>query len=316
MTPEELRNVLEAAMLAAGRALSLDDFLALFEGSREAPDRGELRAALAELEECLEGRSLELVQVASGYRLQVRKEYSPWLGGLFAERPPRYSRALLETLALIAYRQPITRGEIEDVRGVAVSSNIIKTLMEREWIRVLGHKEVPGRPALYGTTRAFLDHFGLKSLEGLPALAEIRDLDQVEPDLFAGAPATDEGIVPAGEAPGAGEASPGESEDEPFVAAPGPGDGGSEAPAGEEEAEGGPGAQMQPGPHAGPAEEAERSHGSPAEGEEAFDLGQVREGSGAGDVAAESQNGPADAESPGPAVEDDGGQPARDPGPA
>jgi segregation and condensation protein B len=121
--------------------------------------------------------------------LQVREEYSPWLGGLFSERPPRYSRALLETLALVAYRQPITRGEIEDVRGVVVSSNIVKTLMEREWIRVLGHREVPGRPALYGTTREFLDHFGLKSLEGLPPLADIRDLDQAEPDLFAPAPA-------------------------------------------------------------------------------------------------------------------------------
>ena len=188
MTPETLRNVLEAALLAAGRSLTVDDMLALFEGSREAPDRAGLRAALDELKETLDGRSLELVQVASGYRLQVRKEFSPWLAGLFAERPPRYSRALLETLALIAYRQPVTRGEIEDVRGVVVSSNIIKTLLEREWIRVLGHREVPGRPALYGTTRQFLDHFGLKSLDGLPPLAEIRDLEQVEPDLFAVAP--------------------------------------------------------------------------------------------------------------------------------
>ncbi len=184
MTPEALRNVLEAAMLSAGRALSLDDFLALFEGSGEAPDRTALREALAALADSLDGRALELVEVASGWRLQVRREYSAWLGGLFAERPPRYSRALMETLALIAYRQPITRGEIEDVRGVAVSTNIIKTLMEREWIRVLGHREVPGRPALYGTTREFLDHFGLKSLDGLPPLAEVRDLDRVEPDLF------------------------------------------------------------------------------------------------------------------------------------
>lgn len=196
MTPEALRNVLEAAMLAAGRALSLDDFLVLFEGSLEAPDRESLREALDALGESLAGRPLELVQVASGYRLQVRQEYSLWLGGLFSERPPRYSRALLETLALIAYRQPVTRGEIEEVRGVAVSSNIIKTLMEREWIRVLGHREVPGRPALYGTTREFLDHFGLRGLDGLPGLAEIRDLDQLEPDLFSAlphaAPAADE----------------------------------------------------------------------------------------------------------------------------
>jgi segregation and condensation protein B len=189
MTPESLGNVVEAALLAAGRALTLDDFLALFAGSADAPDRKQLRDALAQLDEDLSGRGIELVEVASGYRLQVRKEYSSWLAGLFSERPPRYSRALLETLALITYRQPITRGEIEDVRGVAVSSNIIKTLMEREWIRVLGHREVPGRPALYGTTREFLDHFGLKSLEGLPPLADIRDLDQVAPDLFAPAPA-------------------------------------------------------------------------------------------------------------------------------
>lgn len=188
MTPEALRNVLEAAMLAAGRALSLDDFLVLFEGSAEAPDRESLREALDALGESLAERPLELVQVASGYRLQVRQEYSLWLGGLFSERPPRYSRALLETLALIAYRQPVTRGEIEEVRGVAVSSNIIKTLMEREWIRVLGHREVPGRPALYGTTREFLDHFGLRGLDGLPGLAEIRDLDQIEPDLFSALP--------------------------------------------------------------------------------------------------------------------------------
>ena len=205
MTPEMLANVLEAAMLAAGRALSLEDFLALFIGSTDAPGRKELRDALAQLGERLDGRGIELVEVASGYRLQVREQYSPWLAGLFSERPPRYSRALLETLALIAYRQPITRGEIEDVRGVVVSSNIVKTLMEREWIRVLGHREVPGRPALYGTTREFLDHFGLQSLEGLPPLADIRDLDQVEPDLFAPAPAQidvgDDGAGAAADSP-------------------------------------------------------------------------------------------------------------------
>lgn len=185
MTLEQLLPVLEAALLAAGRALSVDDLVTLFEGRREAPDRDLIRQGLKTLEEGLEGRAIELTRVASGYRLQVRAEYSSWLGGLFAERPPRYSRALLETLALIAYRQPITRGEIEEVRGVAVSSNIIRTLLEREWIRTLGHREVPGRPELFGTTREFLDHFGLKSLDGLPALAEVRDLDQAEQDLFA-----------------------------------------------------------------------------------------------------------------------------------
>lgn len=193
MKSEELATILEAALLAAGRALSVDDMVTLFEGHRPAPDREQIRSALASFEESLGGRAIELVRVASGYRLQVRKEYSQWLGGLFSERPPRYSRALLETLALIAYRQPITRGEIEEVRGVAVSSNIIRTLLEREWIRSLGHREVPGRPALYGTTRAFLDYFGLKSLDGLPALAELRDLDQVAQDLFAVAPLPDAG---------------------------------------------------------------------------------------------------------------------------
>lgn len=212
MTPESLVNVVEAGLLAAGRALTLDDLLALFIGSSDAPDRNQLRDALAQLDQDLSGRGIELVEVASGYRLQVRKEYSSWLAGLFSERPPRYSRALLETLALITYRQPITRGEIEDIRGVAVSSNIIKTLMEREWIRVLGHREVPGRPALYGTTREFLDHFGLKNLEGLPPLADIRDLDQVAPDLFA--PAAPDVEVCASQN-GEDEPSPSRSEAKP-----------------------------------------------------------------------------------------------------
>lgn len=188
MTPELLLNVVEAALQAAGRPLDLDELQGLFANQPEAPDRGQLREALKNLEADLEGRALELKQVAGGFRLQVREEYSKLLGALFAQRPPRYSRALQETLALIAYRQPVTRGEIEEVRGVAVSSNIIRTLLEREWIRVLGHREVPGRPALYGTTREFLDHFNLKKLEELPPLAEVRDLDLLEPDLFASVP--------------------------------------------------------------------------------------------------------------------------------
>jgi len=128
------------------------------------------------------GRAFELKEVATGYRLQIREDYAPWVGRLWEERPQRYSRALLETMALIAYRQPITRGEIEDVRGVAVNSNIIKTLMEREWIRIVGYREVPGRPAMFATTKAFLDHFNLKSLDELPALAELRELE-VEPEV-------------------------------------------------------------------------------------------------------------------------------------
>lgn len=186
MTPDVLLNVVEAALLAAGRPLELDELQGLFADQSAAPDRKQLREALSNLEADLEGRALELKQVAGGYRLQVREEFSKLLGALFTERPPRYSRALQETLALIAYRQPVTRGEIEQVRGVAVSSSIIRTLLEREWIRVLGHREVPGRPALYGTTRTFLDHFNLLSLADLPPLAEIRDLDQIEPDLFDG----------------------------------------------------------------------------------------------------------------------------------
>ena len=153
--------------------------------------------------------------MGSGFRFQVRKEYSPSLGRLWAERPPRYSRALLETLALIVYRQPITRGEIEDIRGVSVASSILKTLLEREWIRVLGHRDVPGRPALYGTTRAFLDSFNLKSLDELPPLAQIKDLDQLGSDLFGAAPvevAAVETGMPPGDSP---EESPEESLGEP-----------------------------------------------------------------------------------------------------
>ena len=164
MSEEELKNVVEAALLAAGRPLRIDDVLQLFEGSGVSPERKEVREALAGLAQDWEGRALELVEVSSGFRLQVRKDFSIWMGRLWADRPPRYSRALMETLALIAYRQPVTRGEIEDVRGVGVSPNITRTLLEREWIRVIGHKETPGRPALFGTTTTFLNDFGLKAL--------------------------------------------------------------------------------------------------------------------------------------------------------
>jgi segregation and condensation protein B len=135
------------------------------------------------MEEDYQARGYELKQVASGYRLQVKQEFSTWVGRLWEEKPARYTRALLETMALIAYRQPITRGEIEEVRGVSVSSNIIKTLLERDWIKVLGHKDVPGKPTLYGTTKEFLDYFNLKKLDELPTLAEIRDLDSIHPEL-------------------------------------------------------------------------------------------------------------------------------------
>ncbi|WP_349616730.1 SMC-Scp complex subunit ScpB [Azotobacter salinestris] len=174
--PAELAVLLEAWLLAAGRPLSLERLGELFEEG-ERPEPARLRDALAILARSCQGRALELKEVASGYRLQVRERFAPWVGRLWEERPQRYSRALLETLALIAYRQPISRGEIEEVRGVAVSSNIIKTLQEREWIRVVGYREVPGRPALFATTRAFLDHFNLKSLDELPPLALLRNLE-------------------------------------------------------------------------------------------------------------------------------------------
>jgi segregation and condensation protein B len=188
MSQEKVKNILEAAMFAAQRPLAVDDLAALFEGSDWAPERKAIREALATLTEEWQERGIELVEVSSGFRFQVRKEFSSWLGTLWSERPPRYTRALLETLALIAYRQPITRGEIEDVRGVSVSPSIIKTLTDREWVRVLGHKDVPGRPELFGTTRAFLDSFSLKSLDQLPPLSDIQDIDEMHDDLFAAVP--------------------------------------------------------------------------------------------------------------------------------
>ncbi len=177
-----LKHILEAILLAAGRPLSLDQLLAVF-SEEERPGRADLRKALAALEEDFADRGVELVQVASGYRIQVRQEMQLWVSRLWEERPARYSRALLETLALIAYRQPITRGEIEEVRGVSVSTSIMKTLLEREWVRVVGHRDVPGHPAMYSTTRQFLDYFGLKSLDELPSLAELRDLGTIGAEL-------------------------------------------------------------------------------------------------------------------------------------
>lgn len=179
---EQLQLILEAALLAAGRPLSLEQLSALF-ADFERPSRERLRAALDALGQKYEGRGAELRETGSGFRIQVRPEFAPWVSRLWEERPARYSRALLETLALITYRQPITRGEIEEVRGVGVSSSIIHTLLEREWIRVVGRREVPGRPAMYGTTRKFLDHFNLRSLDDLPALLELRDLDTINAEL-------------------------------------------------------------------------------------------------------------------------------------
>ncbi|MDF9616700.1 SMC-Scp complex subunit ScpB [Pseudomonas entomophila] len=188
--PRELASLIEAFLLASGKPQSLERLYELFEEA-ERPAPAVFKKALEVLGKSCNGRAFELKEVASGYRLQIREDYAPWVGRLWEERPQRYSRALLETMALIAYRQPITRGEIEDVRGVAVNSNIIKTLMEREWIRIVGYREVPGRPAMFATTKAFLDHFNLKSLDELPALAELRELEP-EPVLDP-----DEAPVPA-----------------------------------------------------------------------------------------------------------------------
>ncbi len=174
----ELKTIVEALLLAASEPLALDRLLEIFPET-ERPDREALQAALTALAADYRGRGVELVEVANGFRLQVPKAFSPWVSRLWEERAASYSRALLETLALIAYRQPITRGEIEDVRGVSVSSSIMKTLQERGWIKVIGHREVPGRPALFATTRTFLDYFNLKSLGELPSLAGPRDLDAI-----------------------------------------------------------------------------------------------------------------------------------------
>lgn len=181
--PRDLASLIEAFLLASGKPQSLERLYELFEEA-ERPEPKVFKKALEVLGKSCAGRAFELKEVASGYRLQIREDFAPWVGRLWEERPQRYSRALLETMALIAYRQPITRGEIEDVRGVAVNSNIIKTLMEREWIRVVGYREVPGRPAMFATTKAFLDHFNLKSLDELPALAELREMEpEPEPVL-------------------------------------------------------------------------------------------------------------------------------------
>lgn len=194
MEDSERKAVVEALLMAAGEPLSLQQIQAVF-ADGERPDTLTLQQILEGLEREYRGRGVELRRVASGYRFQVPATWSRWVGRLWEERPGRYSRAMLETLALIAYRQPVTRGEIEDVRGVTVSTSIIRTLQERGWIRVIGHRDVPGRPALYATTREFLDYFDLQSLDQLPTLAEIRDLDSVNAELDFGRPAhgADEG---------------------------------------------------------------------------------------------------------------------------
>jgi len=182
MDPNEIKHFIEAALLAAGRPLSVDQLQNLFDG-RTAPEKSEIRQAIATLNEEYEQRGIMIGEVASGFRVQVKAGMADQLQKLWEERPPRYSRAMFETLALIAYRQPITRGEIEEVRGVSVSSNIVRTLMERDWVRVVGHRDVPGRPEMFATTKLFLDYFGLKKLDDLPPLADLSDWESLRVQL-------------------------------------------------------------------------------------------------------------------------------------
>ncbi len=183
LSQQEIMRIVEAALFSAGQTLKVDRLMDLFPYDKH-PGRDAIKEALTVLQQQYqEHTSLELKEVSSGFRFQVREEYSSWVAKLFEERPARYSRATLETLALIAYRQPITRAEIEEVRGVSVSSQIIKSMMERDWIRVVGHRDVPGKPALYATTKGFLDYFNLKSLTELPPLAELRDIDAINAEL-------------------------------------------------------------------------------------------------------------------------------------
>lgn len=191
LNAEKTRNIVEAALLSAGQPLSIDRLLTLFLDEYQ-PSRDELRLALAALKDNCAGRGVELVEVSSGFRYQARQDYAPWVARLWEEKPARYSRALLETLSLIAYRQPITRGEIEDIRGVSVSTTIMKTLLEREWVKVVGYRDVPGKPAMYASTRQFLDYFGLKGLGDLPTLAEIRDIDSINAELDLAEPGSED----------------------------------------------------------------------------------------------------------------------------
>ena len=184
MNQDKIKYIIEAVLMVSDKPLNLAQIEALFVKDMGEVDRELIKSAIAALQTDYRDRGIELKEVASGYRVQVRSEYAEWVNRMFEERPPRYSRALLETLAIVAYRQPVTRAEIENIRGVGISSTIIKTLQERVWVRVVGHKDIPGHPELLATTREFLDYFNLKKLSDLPSLAEIRELTKLNPDLF------------------------------------------------------------------------------------------------------------------------------------
>ncbi len=196
MAPEQIKKIVEAALMAVDKPLALVHLHNLFSNEEEPVTREEVKEAIVTLQSEYDDRGVSIVEVASGYRVQVDQDLAPWISLLFEERPPRYTRALLETLALVAYRQPITRSEIEEVRGVAVSTNIIRTLLEREWVRVVGHKEVPGRPAMYATTKEFLDYFNLRRIDELPPLSELTDLDQVAKEAGLPTEADEEPVDP------------------------------------------------------------------------------------------------------------------------
>ncbi len=227
MDDTEIKYFVEAALLAAGQPLSVDQLQQLFDG-RSAPEKSQIRQAISSLLDDYEDRGLTIKEVASGFRIQIESDMVERLQKLWEQRPPRYSRAMFETLALIAYRQPMTRGEIEEIRGVSVSANIIRSLLEREWIRIVGHRDVPGRPEMFGTTRQFLDYFGLKKLDDLPPLADLSDWEslRVQLDLpavdedSAGAPSVEIAAVAAAAATQEGTAA----HDEPVP----PGDDGLE----------------------------------------------------------------------------------------
>ncbi|GAB3318436.1 SMC-Scp complex subunit ScpB [Luteimonas notoginsengisoli] len=209
MDPQLIKRIVEAALLAANQPLTAVQLHALFPLDEPAPD-GSIAQALESLQADCAERGVELVELASGWRYQVQADVHPWVARLWTERQTRYTRATLETLALIAYRQPITRGEIEQVRGVAVNSNIIKALEEREWIRVVGHRDIPGRPELLGTTKGFLDYFGLKRLDELPPLSELKDFGELDPQLqFDGKPGA---TMPVGDVSVDAEATPAEGD--------------------------------------------------------------------------------------------------------
>ena len=182
MDNEQLKYIVEVALLAAGRPLNLSELQSLF-GEDHPPSKENLRTAIADLQQDYASRGLSVQEVASGFRVQIRSGMSGWLARLWEERTPRYSRALMETLAIIAYRQPVTRGDVEDIRGVGVTTNIMRSLLERNWIRVVGFRDVPGKPAIYGTTLEFLDYFGLKKLDELPPLADLKDLEAFSAQL-------------------------------------------------------------------------------------------------------------------------------------